>query len=74
MTLPLVSRLRAPAFILLAALALWGCGRRGALEPPPDPSALAKEAEPEDPTRPHPRQKPKPIAKPTTPFILDPLL
>jgi predicted small lipoprotein YifL len=73
-TLPPVSRLRASAFVVLAALALWGCGRRGALEPPPDPSALAKEAEPDDPTRPHPRHKPKPIEKPKTPFVLDPLL
>ncbi len=68
------ARFRAPAMIVLAALALSGCGRRGALEEPPDPSALAKAAEPEDPTRPHPRHKPTPIARPTTPFILDPLL
>jgi predicted small lipoprotein YifL len=59
---------------LAAALALGvaGCGRRGALEPPPDASAVQKPA----PSKGEPaaRKKVPPITPPNTPFVLDPLL
>ena len=62
-------------FALATALALGlsACGRRGALEPPPDPSAVHKPAASQngEPTG-HP--KIPPITPPKTPFILDPLL
>ena len=60
----------------LAALALSGCGRKGPLEPPPDPSVKAPE-----PAAPNtfgaPRRAKKnrtPINVPKDPFILDPIL
>lgn len=66
---------RVLAGAVLAAMlvtALAGCGRRGALEPPPDPSVAAT---------PHPdqlaavrRPRPIPIKPPDQPFLLDPLL
>ena len=58
----------------LFALGLEGCGRAGPLEPPPDPNAIAKPAEPEDPTHPQVHHKPKPIVPPKQSFFLDPLL
>lgn len=67
------SRTSAGALALVALLALGasGCGRRGALEPAPDPNAVAK---PEDPAHPQVHHKPKPVEAPKTPFVLDPLL
>jgi predicted small lipoprotein YifL len=67
---------RAVSVALVAALALGvaGCGRRGALEPPPDPSVVQKPA-PSSPTgEPEGRKKVPPITAPKTPFFLDPLL
>jgi predicted small lipoprotein YifL len=59
------------ALILLIALGANACGRRGALEPPPDPSAVAK---PDDPDHPRIHAKAPPILPPKDPFVLDPLL
>jgi predicted small lipoprotein YifL len=70
-------RLVALAGLLGVGLALAGCGRRGALEPPPDPSAEAQTDEtPANPThRPKSGKSAKtPIVVPNEPFILDPLL
>jgi hypothetical protein len=61
------------AFLLLIAVGASACGRRGALEPPPDPNAVAKAAN-EDPNRPQIAHKPKPVVPPKEPFVLDPLL
>lgn len=65
--------------ILLAALVpgLAACGRRGALEPPPDasvaaPSAVAPGIAVAGPLK--GRKKRVPITPPNTPFILDPIL
>lgn len=65
------------------ALALGGCGRRGRLEPPPDPNnpfAYGYPAPAADQTggdgKPvvHRRPKNPPIKAPVEPFVLDPLL
>jgi len=58
---------------LLAALALGasGCGRKGDLEPPPDASAVQKQA---DSSQPQLHKKIPKIAPAKTPFVLDPLL
>jgi predicted small lipoprotein YifL len=61
----------AVALIILFALGASGCGRRGALEPPPDPAAAAKA---DDPNHPQVRHKATAITPPKDPFILDPLL
>ena len=61
------------ALIALIAFGASGCGRRGDLEPPPDPSAVAKPAD-TDPTHPQIHHKPKPVEPPKDPFFLDPLL
>jgi len=63
------------SFALVAALALGvaGCGRRGALEPPPDPSAVQKPTSAQN-GEPAARPKIPPITPPKTPFFLDPLL
>ncbi|MCB5177695.1 MULTISPECIES: LPS translocon maturation chaperone LptM [Microvirga] len=68
----------------LAILSLSACGRRGALEPPPDPSApqaqqTAGAAEAGQGTLPSPvgtpRSRPnRGFTIPDKPFILDPLL
>ena len=66
------------AGMLLAVLA--GCGRKGALEPPPDPSAVAaKPAATGDggAVTPGPvksKKKKVPINVPKEPFFLDPIL
>ncbi len=71
---------RALAVVVLAALALAGCGRYGPLEPPPDASAQAKAAAPKasdaSPEAMNPQMKPKipPITPPNQPFFLDFLL
>jgi predicted small lipoprotein YifL len=67
------ARSAALAALLAFALCASGCGRKGALEPPPDPSAIAKPAD-ADPTHLQARHKPPPIVAPSTPFVLDPLL
>jgi hypothetical protein len=59
------------ALIALIAVGASGCGRRGGLEPPPDPNAVAK---PDDPLHPQVHHKPPPIKAPKDPFVLDPLL
>jgi predicted small lipoprotein YifL len=68
------------AVVVLAALALAGCGRYGPLEPPPDASAQAKATttNPNDAgvNAVNPQMKPKipPITPPKQPFFLDFLL
>lgn len=71
--------------VLILVLAAGGCGRRGSLEPPPDPQnpfALGtphqanSAAGPDDKGKagvPR-RQKNPPIKPPAAPFILDPML
>jgi len=65
----------AGAFVLLALIALGAtaCGRRGALEPPPDANAVAKTAS-DNSAQPQIAHKPKPVTPPKAPFVLDPLL
>ena len=68
---------RRTLLIGLAALALAGCGRKGPLEPPPDPSAKVQEPVATDnPIGPPKRAKKNrtPINVPKDPFILDPIL
>jgi predicted small lipoprotein YifL len=67
-------KISAAALVAVALLAFGasGCGRRGALEPPPDPNAIAKPDD--DPTHPQVHHKPKPVEPPKQPFVLDPLL
>lgn len=74
-----VSRLILAAGVLL--LSLSACGRRGALEPPPDPSAPQQQtSQADDTTVPSPIGTPRransraPYVKPKGPFILDPIL
>ncbi len=61
------------AAMLAASLMLSGCGRRGALEPPPDASLTAPAATTTDG---EPQAQPAPPArqKPDRPFALDFLL
>jgi len=72
--IPPLSRRGAAALALVALIAFGedGCGRRGALEPAPDPNAVARPDD--DPAHPQVRQKQKPIVPPKDPFVLDPLL
>ena len=61
------------ALLALIAFGASACGRRGALEPPPDPNAIAaKQANGDE----HPQvaHKPKPVQPPKQPFFLDFLL
>jgi len=57
----------------LALLALSACGRRGPLEPPPDPTVVQAPAapNPEDPIK---RPKVVPITPPTRALPIDSLL
>ena len=65
---------RAALAALAMTVALSGCGRRGALEAPPDPSAPLA-APVDDGVQPIPRRpKQQPIKPPHDSFILDPLL
>jgi len=62
----------------LLTLALAACGRRGALEPPPDVAAAAKPAQPGG-TLPSPVGTPRKavpygFVPPNQSFVLDPLL
>lgn len=58
--------------LVIASLSLGGCGRRGRLEPAPDPNAPVRS----DVTKQgvHRRPKNPPIVAPHDSFILDPLL
>jgi hypothetical protein len=69
------SKMSANALILIALIAFGasGCGRRGALEPPPDPNAVAAKPA-DDPAHPQVHRKPKPVEPPKDPFVLDPVL
>jgi predicted small lipoprotein YifL len=76
-----VSFSRAALVAGLIVLGLTACGRRGALEPPPDGSAAsqAQQGAAEQATLPSPvgtpRSKtPRGYTIPNKPFILDPLL
>jgi predicted small lipoprotein YifL len=82
------SSLTFPRAVLVAGLLVLGltaCGRRGALEPPPDASAQAAETQTQvpasDATLPSPVGTPRSSSRasqgytiPNKPFILDPLL
>ena len=80
------SSLTFPRAVLVAGLLVLGltaCGRRGALEPPPDASAQAAETQTQvpasDATLPSPVGTPRSRPSqgytiPNKPFILDPLL
>jgi predicted small lipoprotein YifL len=69
-----VSARRKVALSLIAGLALLaaGCGRRGPLEPPPNPSATPTPSS--DTGAPATHHKETPVTPPKTPFILDPIL
>jgi predicted small lipoprotein YifL len=64
------------AAVALLALALAACGRKGDPLPPPDPNASATPRPSNDASNGlamgHPSNPP--IQRPTTPFILDPLI
>ncbi|MGD0564741.1 MAG: lipoprotein [Roseiarcus sp.] len=64
---------RVAALFLVAGLALGasGCGRKGPLEPPPNPSATAT---PSDDLESEGHHKAQPITPPKAPFVLDPIL
>lgn len=72
--------LRIALLVVGVALALTACGRRGALEPPPDASAKREEAQPQQgpaPASPIGRpagRRPAPIKPGTVAFPLDFLL
>jgi predicted small lipoprotein YifL len=70
---PGASRGAVLALALLAAALASGCGRKGALEPPPNGSAV-QPAAPADPLHPQIRKPVPPITPPKGPFVLDPLL
>ena len=63
---------RSVLLVLVLAAVLAGCGRRGRLEPPPDPNAPAKP----DTNKAGIKKRPPnpPIRAPNTPFVLDPLI
>jgi predicted small lipoprotein YifL len=61
------------ALAILAAALVAGCGRKGALEPPPDGGAV-QQTQPADPLHPQVRKPVPPITPPKQSFILDPLL
>jgi len=63
----------AVALALIAAALLAGCGRKGALEPPPEAGAV-QQPQPADTLHPQVRKPVPPITPPKEPFILDPLL
>jgi len=59
----------------LSALALGGCGRRGPLDQPQDPSLASAIGRTPDAANPAtPTQKARGPIKPKEPFVLDPLL
>ena len=65
-------RMGAAFCVVLLSLSVAGCGRRGRLEPAPDPNAPPRS----DVTKQgvHRRPKNPPIVPPHDSFILDPLL
>lgn len=68
---------RAAGIVLAAGLLtapLGGCGRRGDLEPAPDPSVAAADAPDASPQSGLKRPKRVPITPPHDAFFLDPLL
>jgi predicted small lipoprotein YifL len=68
----LISRPRPALLVAAAVLALSGCGRRGDLEPPPNPAAVQTPAPAKTEMSLH-KANPK-IAPPKKDFVLDPLL
>lgn len=67
---------RAAAILMVTALlatALGGCGRRGPLEPPPDPSVPVPRSD-DGPQAGLRRPRNQPIRPPHDSFLLDPLL
>ncbi len=66
---------RVAALFLVVGLALGasGCGRKGPLEPPPTPNAVATPSS-DDPLASQGHHRPPPITPPKTPFVLDPIL
>ena len=60
--------------MLLVAVAVSGCGRRGRLEPPPDPNAPPVDAAATTKAGVHKRAPNPPIRPPDRPFVLDPIL
>jgi predicted small lipoprotein YifL len=62
---------RAALLAVVAALVLAGCGRRGDLEPPPNPNAVQTPANSHDFQTHRTDQK---IVPPKKAFVLDPLL
>ena len=67
-----VRRMKALALVAALGVCVSACGRFGALEPPPDPSAAA--AKPADPADPQAPKKNEPLKPTPRPFALDPLL
>ncbi len=72
-------KLGAALGVTLMALSVAGCGRRGRLEPAPDPNAppaASDTGQPGDVSKAgvHRRAKNPPIKPPNDSFILDPLL
>jgi predicted small lipoprotein YifL len=73
---PSVKRAAALALVFGLALLAAGCGRRGPLEPPNGAIATPTPAPTESSDLSDQLGKPKnpPIARPKTPFVLDPIL
>jgi len=65
---------KAAVLVLLVAAVVSGCGRRGRLEPPPDPNAPPVDAASTSRAGVHKRAPNPPIRAPDAPFVLDPLL
>jgi predicted small lipoprotein YifL len=70
-----ISAARVAALFLVVGLALGasGCGRKGPLEPPPTPNAVATPSS-NDATTPQGPHRPPPITPPKAPFVLDSVL
>ena len=66
--------LKSAVLLLVLAAALGGCGRRGRLEPPPDPNAPPAETADVSKAGFHKKPVRPPITPPNRPFVLDPLL
>ncbi len=68
-----VKILAAFGIAIMLSSAVAGCGRRGALLPPPDPNAPPQDTSASK-TGIHRRPKNPPIVPPNQSFILDPIL